>query len=407
MEAMQRENAQLKRLLFDSFDTRPAHQESYQKLIAILEKQKRNLDSQLHQVQLHVQEEKDRYDSACKALEDYRQSFVSVELLRQETQLSEYKLHKLEDKKHKAVVGKGEAEYASKCIRLKIDDLRRERILFDENQEKKERELISIAHAIFSLVCECLKRLEATNKSRKYLKKMHQMYSKEEKLWCDSWRDIVLRMETFMSKKLEDQRNKCTRQTRNLKSLLNTGYKGTNTLSKSQKVPSHIPSGVYSVKEHLDAGRKYDNDMELVIQHMGTKGPSQHVEIVRAFESLRASCLAFQKDINLFTFHPEKGQRDPSEAADYPTSVAPPAEPLAAEINTDVEKFVIRLNDIARGSNDPNPKEEEETLVSDPLSNEEILCMLSMLEMWVDAKIDHISSFDKNEGLIRYCLCQP
>jgi hypothetical protein len=403
LEAIQRENAQLKRLLFDSFDTRPGHQESNQKLLAILEKQERNLDSQLHQVQLHVQKEKDRYDDACKALEDYRQSFVSVELLRQETQLSEYKLHKLEDKKHKAVVSKGEAEYASKCIRLKIDDLRRERILFDENQQKKERELISIAHAVFSLVCECIQRLEATNKCRKYLKKMQQMYSKEEKLWCDSWREIVLRMESFMNKELEDQRNKRTRERRNLNSLLNTGYKDTSALRKSQKIPSHISSGVYSVEEHFDAGRKHDTDMELVIQHIGTKGPSHHVEIVRVFESLRASCLALQKDINhASVVRPEKEQRDTGEVVDCPTSATPLVEPLAATINTDVEKLVTRLNDIARSSRDPNSKEEEEDApVSSPLSNEEILCMLSMLEIWVNAKIVHVNSSGKYQGLSR------
>lgn len=376
----------MKTILFEVFDARPVNQESKQTLLLLLEKQDRNLESQLLQIQKYVQEENEKNREALTALESHTATHGSVALLHEETALAERKLHQLEDKRHKSLVDKGEAEYTSRLIRGFIDSLRRERLLFEEVHGKKRRELIGIAHAVSMIVNESIDRIESTQKSNAFLKKIKEARMKGELSWSRAWREQIFRMERFTNGEIDVQRQRCASKKDKVMALLKSG-------SQQRKTSKHYGSAGIS-KSKMNSSRDstsnldrlYPDDIDSVAKHIGSSNPNHLINIVNEFESLRSSCLLKQQLLN----GRSKSCVSPAAETEWQEQDDQGKiniQPVEMYKDQNLSRIVQRMANIARGMSE-NPLIRSGDLDDgDDIPEEQLLCIVSLLEIWVHKAI--------------------
>ena len=378
----------MKTILFEVFDSRPVNQESKQTLLLLLEKQDRNLESQLLQIQKYVQEEIERNREALIALESHTATHGSVSLLHEETALAERKLHQLEDKRHKSLVDKGEAEYTSRLIRGSIDSLRRERLLFDEVHGKKRRELIGIAHAVSMIVNESIDRIESTQKSNAFLKQIKEARMKGEFNWSRAWREQILRMEGFTNGEIDAQRQRCASKKDKVMALLKSGSQQPTT-SKHHGSTGMSKSKINSSRDSTsNFDRLYSNDIDSVAKHIGSSNPNHLINIVNEFEALRSSCLLKQQLLNGRSASCVSPSAE-TEWKEQDDQGKIKVQPVEMYKDQNLSRIVQRMANIARGMSE-NPLIRSGDLDDgDDIPEEQLLCIVSLLEIWVHKAIQN------------------
>ncbi len=380
LESIRKENGNLKNILFEIFDSRPVNQESRQSLLLLLEKQDRNLEAQLLQIQGDVQKELKKQQEASTALEKHRITHGSVTLLHEETALAEKKLHQLEDKRHKSLVDKGEAEHASKLIRESVDSLRRERLLFDEVHRKKKRELFSIAHNVSEIVNEAIDRIESTKKSNAFLKQIREAHMKGERTWSRAWREQILRIEEFTNQEINAQKLRCSGKKNKVMALLQSGCNqvstqritGNSSITKSSIKPLN---GISSTVDRIFA-----DDIDAVVLHIGPPGPDRVSDVVNAFESFKSSYLLQLQTLSARKVtHMSPLMKEEREEREDPG--AQRMQPWNQGQN--FSNLIQRIVNIARGLSDSSIVECDDLDTSCEITEEQLLCMVSLLEIWV------------------------
>lgn len=382
LETIQRENRALKKILLETFDSRPCNLESRQSLLLLLEQQDRNLEAQLLEIRNYVLEEIDRHAEAERALENHKITHGSVALLHQETELAEKRLHQLEDKRHKSLVEKGEAEHTSRITRSSIDSLRRERLLFDEMQRKKRKELLNIAHDVSTVVNESIDRIESTQKSNAFLKQIREVFQSGESNWSRAWREQIQRMEEFTNQEMDAQRQRCSGKRNRVMAMLQSNRRqSSSSISKSSKqiIKSSISSNCQSTCE-----RFYSDDIDAVAMHIGSTGPDHLVKIVKEFESLKSACLLQRRHLNsgmdrqLSTLI----EKDHLPGVDQDETTQPAREENFLKSKEELTKIIGRIMSIS-GIMEAS-KITCADGVSDGVGSEErLLCVVSLLEIWV------------------------
>lgn len=384
LESIRRENERLKKILFETFDARPVHQGSRQKLLALLEKQDRNLESQLSQLQEYVQKQTELYNQAENALKDHRVVHGSVDLLHQETMFTEAKLHQLEDKKHKSLVDRGEAEHSSRRIRNSIDSLRRERLLFEEVYRKKQRELVTIGHDVSLVIHECTDRIESIQKSKAFLKQINEAHRKEASMWSLAWRDEIIRMNEFTSREIDAQKRRCSNKRNRVLSML--GPDKSTRETQSEVGHNTIPAKV-NTSFHSDVNSDiYRNNIDMVAMHIGSRGPDHHINIVNEFESMKSSCVLQQKNQRYKTenLHDASVMENDGTGLEDPTDTelaTTEASCVSKNRKERLCKTIQMLVNIARGVEDE--QNDLSSDIDDVPSEKQMLCYASMLEVWV------------------------
>lgn len=390
LESIRRENGNLKNILFEIFDSRPVNQESRLSLLLLLEKQDRNLEAQLLQIRKDLQKEVRNHQKASVALEKHRSTHSSVTLLHEQTALAEKKFHQLEDKRHKSLVDKGEAEHASKLIRGSIDSLRRERLLFEEVHRKKKKELLSIAHDVAEIVNEAIDRIEATKKSNVFLEQIVKSHKKGENTWSRAWREQILRIEEFTNQEIHAQRQMCASKRNKVMDMIQLGCDQISTQRKigSSGITMSTINPLNGILSTVD--RIFADDIDAVAMHIGARGPDHVADVVNAFESFRSSYL-----LQLQTSNARKIEsmspliKREGEERDDPGSKRMQLSNQGQNSYMDISSLIHKIMNLARGLHYSSPVRCGEVNTNLKITEEEeLLCMVSLLEIWVHRQMN-------------------
>jgi hypothetical protein len=362
LEAIQEENAALKRFLFETYATDQKQQKHEQQLLSSLEKQDRNLEAQLSQVQQYVLDERAKLEEARLAFERHIETHGRAFNAYKTTVECIDRLDRLEDKKHASLVSRGEAEHTSNDVKEKINRTRRERLLFEGMEKKHRKELWRIAHDVARAIEECTERIESTKKSAACIMRLEEVYRTEEEAWTAGWREQLLRMEAFTENERKSQMQRVEEKRQRAVQLLRDG---------GAEQPLFQGKETAKGKEGFDLSLRIDQVLQHVTKHCGGRGDNgsstlccpPHLAIARAFQEVRAQGIAKIKE-----FKEAENKRGDDEqgldgslvhrgAASQTDEVAgkeskemPPAQPSAKWDN--LNKLVRRLCDVMRASVD-------------------------------------------------------
>jgi len=285
LEAVQRENSALTRFLFDTIATDEKSQKTSRELLSLLEKQDRNLEGQLAQVQQYVLDRRAALEAAKLALEHHLRTHGRANDGHQETISSISRLASLEDKRHVSLVSRGQAEHSSSSVKERINVTRRERLLFDDMRQKYRKELGRIGGEVLCMLKECMERIERTKKSRECVARLQAVARREEEAWANGWRAQILRMEAFTEREGRSQRARAEEKRARAIELIggrggpNRTVEDTGAMVDFQR--SVAGDAMARVVAHI-AGSEVTDD--------GCEPP--HLAIVRAFNEARATGVA-------------------------------------------------------------------------------------------------------------------
>lgn len=338
LEAIASENEKLKAYLTSMYTAKgclPGHSG----LIAILEKQDYNLENQLARIQENVSELIKEYEDLSYQLEKNNLDPKSARQGYEESLQAERKLTVLEEKKHKAVTRKSEAEHVAKTLRSSIDGLRRERKLFEELRQKKHGELKNTAEQAFHLLHQISKCLEINNKTNTMLSQVKKQLTREEKEWTASLQSQMAKIQAVKETIIQRQENKARERNKRLQALLQSdSERRIKALHIGHRIASHASmDSVQADMEALESQIKEHNcNIESLLQHITGKdgkltmhihrslsrranasrlfpvlAATSAIEIVTRFEQKRSKC------ITLYTTLHRKQMQDSSNQSSY------------------------------------------------------------------------------------------
>lgn len=336
LEAIASENEKLKAYMTTMY-TATGCLPGHSGLIAILEKQDYNLESQLVRIQENVSELIKEYEELSDQLEKSNLDPKSARQGYEESLLAERKLTFLEEKKHKAVTRKSEAEHVAKTLRSSIDGLRRERKLFEELRQKKHVELKNTAEQAFHLLHQISKCLETNNKTVTMLSQIKKQLAKEEKEWTAYLQNQMAKIQAVKETIIKRQENKAKERKERLQSLLQSDFpkRKIKALHAGHRISLH--ASMDSVQADMEAVqsqiREHRCNIESLQQHITgkkavetrklpsfqTNSPSlfpmlaatSAIDIVTRFEQKRSKC------ITLYTTLHRKQVEDSSNLSGY------------------------------------------------------------------------------------------
>ena len=274
LEAIASENEKLKAYMTSMY-TAAGCLPGHSGLIAILEKQDYNLENQLSRIQENVSELIKEYEDLSDQLEKNNLDTKSARQGYEESLLAERKLTFLEEKKHKAVTRKSEADHVAKTLRSSIDGLRRERKLFEELRQKKHGELKNAAERAFYLLHQISKCLETNNKTDTMLSQVKAQLTKEEKEWTAFLQSLMAKIQAVKETIIQRQENKARERTERLQALLQSdGHRRRiKAVHVGHKIASHVSmDSVQADMEALQSQiKEHSRNIESLQQHITGK----------------------------------------------------------------------------------------------------------------------------------------
>eukprot|EP00890_Picochlorum_soloecismus_P000785 jgi/Picsp_1/1707/NSC_05181-R1_---NA--- len=312
LEAIASENEKLKAYMTSMY-TATGCLPGHSGLIAILEKQDYNLENQLARIQENVWELIKEYEDLS---DQWEKSILDPKSARQgyeESLLAERKLTFLEEKKHKAVTRRSEAEHVAKTLRSSIDGLRRERKLFEELRQKKHVELKNIAEQAFHLLHQISKCLETNNKTNTMFSQVKNQLAKEEKEWTAFLQNQMAKIQAVKEIIIQRQERKARERNERLQSLLqrrkNKVRHAGHRISPHASMDSvqadmealksqikELSCNIESLQQHI-TGKKIMDSCGSLSFHANTPclfpmlAATSAIEIVTRFEQKRSKCI--------------------------------------------------------------------------------------------------------------------
>ncbi len=288
LEAVQNENTALTRFLFETIATDEKSQKTSRELLSLLEKQDRNLEGQLAEVQQYVLDRRAALEAAKLAFEHHLKTQGRANDGHLETISSINRLASLEDKKHISVVSRGQAEHSSATVKERINVTRRERLLFDEMRKKYRKELGRIGGEMVGMLKECTERMASAKKNRSRVARLREVARQEEEAWACGWREQILRMEAFTECEGRGQRARAEeKRARALELVGGRGGLGRAGKEKGANARPKLERGAGDAMAQV-AAHIVGSD----IAGGGCEPP--HLAIVRAFNEARATGVANQ-----------------------------------------------------------------------------------------------------------------
>ena len=293
LEAVQRENTALTSFLFDTVASDQKSQKVFQDLLSMLEKQDRNLESQLSEVQTHVLDQRAALADAKLAFERHLSTHGRAHDGHEQTFTSISRLAALEDKKHASLVSRGQAEHSSSSVKDKINVIRRERVLFEEMTKKYRKELGRIGGDVVRVVRECTERMGRAKERRACVERLREVARREEAAWATGWRAQILRMEAFAEQEGRVQRERVEEKRARAVALLKQKGSGETPVQVQAKVQAKVQDTEARVGIPENADVSLRSVMARVLERVlggASAGDvaEPHVAIVRAFEGARA-----------------------------------------------------------------------------------------------------------------------
>ena len=261
----------------------------------MLEKQDRNLESQLSEVQTHVLGQRAALADAKLAFERHLSTHGRAHDGHEQTFTSISRLAALEDKKHASLVSRGQAEHSSSSLKDKINVIRRERVLFEEMTKKYRKELGRIGGDVVRVVRECTERMGRAKERRACVERLREVARREEAAWATGWRAQILRMEAFAEQEGRVQRERVEEKRARAVALLK--QKGSGETPVQAKVQAKVQDTEARVGIPENADVSLRSVMARVLERVlggASAGDvaEPHVAIVRAFEGARARARA-------------------------------------------------------------------------------------------------------------------
>ena len=285
--AVQRANDTLTRFLFDSLT---ASQNSTKnasanpkKLLPLLEKQDRNLESQLIEVQAHVTDLRATLAASQSAFDEHVSIHGRVSTNHEQTVTSISQLAQLEDKKHACVTSRGIAINASSELKRSINVVRRERVLYKRMTEKYRKELLNVGGELVGVVKACVERMRRVKMLRDELGRWQEAGRREEGAWVAGWREEMSRMEAFLEEAGRGVRRRVEEKKRRMARLV--GAKGAEGVATSSVLAPSMASPL--VTTELAAAMTRVAARVLGEGAEGMQGAEVHMAIVRAFQMAR------------------------------------------------------------------------------------------------------------------------
>ena len=374
LEVVQNENTALTRFLFDTIATDEKSQKTSRELLSLLEKQDRNLEGQLAQVQQYVLDRRAALEAAKLAFEHHLKTHGRASDGHQETLSSINRLASLEDKKHISLVSRGQAEHSSTSVKERINVTRRGRLLFDEMRKKYRKELGRIGGQVLCMVKECMERIERTKKSRAVVARLQEVARREEEAWASGWRAQILRMEAFTECEGRSQRARAEEKRARAVELLG-GRGGSGRIAKDK--------GTVAVFQRSVAGDAMGRvTAHIVGSEVGDDGcEPPHLVIVRAFNEARTAGVATL----VMAAGEKQAVSEDRHACTTPTSVEPEnqleaaADTAGGSIGSPIDKYrrlTERLSEAAGLSVEVGGTGDEEV-------GQQLLTLLAMIELVV------------------------
>ena len=291
LEAVQRENTALTSFLFDTVASDQKSQKVFQDLLSMLEKQDRNLESQLSEVQTHVLDQRAALADAKLAFERHLSTHGRAHDGHEQTFTSISRLAALEDKKHASLVSRGQAEHSSSSVKDKINVIRRERVLFEEMTKKYRKELGRIGGDVVRVVRECTERMGRAKERRACVERLREVARREEAAWATGWRAQILRMEAFAEQEGRVQRARVEEKRARAVALLKQKGSGETPVQVQVQAKVQDTEARVGIPENADVSLRsvMARVLERVLGGASAGDVAEpHVAIVRAFEGARA-----------------------------------------------------------------------------------------------------------------------